>query len=99
MTTYQLGESPRIEATITATATGAAADPSTVLISIEKPDGVLAVDGIAMTNSAVGSYYYDHTIPAETTGQIGTYKYKIVATGSGGRVTIAIGTFKAEASI
>jgi len=98
MTTYQLGETVRTTATIT-DSDGAAADPSTTLISIEKPDGTLAVDGTAMTKSAVGSYYHDYTIAAETTGQIGTYKYKVVATGTGGRVTIVPSTFKAEASI
>ncbi len=98
MTTYQLGETVRITATITDSG-GSAADPSTTLIYIEKPDGSLAADGTAMTKSATGSYYHDYTIPGETAGIPGTYPYKIKATGSGGRVTIVKSSFIAEASI
>ncbi len=91
---YQIGETVRLTATITNSA-GAAADPTTTLISIEKPDGTLIVDGAAMTNSAVGSYYYDYLIPASE----GVYLVKIKATGSSSRVTIVPDTFKVEATI
>lgn len=98
MTTYQLGETIRITATITDT-DGNAADPTTTLIYIKKPEGTLIIDGIAMTNPVVGVYYYDYLIPGETVGISGIYSYKIEATGSAGRVTIVNSSFKAEASI
>lgn len=91
---YQAGETIRLTATITNSA-GAAADPTTTLISIEKPDGTLAVDGSAMTKSAVGSYYYDYLISSS----VGVYTVKLKATGSGGRVTIVPDSFKVEATI
>ena len=98
MTTYQLGETPRITATIT-DSDGAAADPATTLISIEKPDGTLAVDGTAMTKSETGSYYYDYTLDPDATGQVGAYHYKVECTGSGGRITIKRSSFYAEVSV
>jgi uncharacterized protein YfaS (alpha-2-macroglobulin family) len=91
---FQAGETIRISVTITDSA-GTAADPTTTVISISKPDGTLAVDGSAMTNSAVGSYYYDYVIGTDT----GTYKCQIKATGSGGRITIKPSHFIVEASI
>lgn len=98
MTTYQLGETVRITATISDN-DGNAADPLTTKVSIESPAGSLVVDATTMTKAATGSYYYDYTIPAATSGIIGKYKYKVTATGTGSRVTIVNSWFKAEASI
>ena len=97
--TYQLGEHPEFIATIRSTETGALADPSTVTISIKKPDGVMAVTNQVMTRDSEGVYSYVYGIPAETTGIEGEYKLKVEATGSSNRVTIEPDTFKAEASI
>ncbi len=91
---YQIGETIRIAATITDSA-GAAADPTTVVISIQIPAGTLGVTNAAMTKSAVGSYYYDYLIA----GGAGNYKVQIKATGSGSRVTIKPDNFQAEAAI
>ena len=93
---YQTGETVRLSAAIT-DSTGTAVDPTTVVISIAKPDGTLDVTGAAMTNdpSAVGAYYYDYTISAS----IGTYKVQIKATGTGDRITITQSLFTAEAAI
>jgi uncharacterized protein YfaS (alpha-2-macroglobulin family) len=96
--TYQLGETVRFTATIT-DSDGAAADPSTTLITIEKPDGTTAVDGTAMTKSETGSYYYDYTLTSDATGQVGAYHYKVECTGSGGRITIKRSSFYAEVSV
>jgi hypothetical protein len=54
---------------------GAAADPTTVILQIKKPDGVNE-SNITPTNTAVGAYQHDYT-PA--TG--GKYFYKFVGTG------------------
>jgi hypothetical protein len=91
MTTYQLGETPRLTATITKD--GVAADPSTITISIRLPDRSMGVTNQAMSTSGTGSFYYDYTIPAASVGIEGTYKYSVKATGAGGRVTIQTGTF------
>lgn len=96
--TYQLGETVRITATII-DSDSAAADPSTTKISIEKPDGTLAVDGTAMTKSETGSYYYDYTLTSDATGQVGAYHYKVECTGSGGRITIVRSSLHAEVSV
>lgn len=96
ITTYQQGETPRITATIT-DSDGNAADPSTILISIEKPDDSIAVDGTAMTKSEVGIYYHDYTIPAD--GVIGPWRYNVVATGTAGRVAIKRSWFNVELAI
>lgn len=90
---YQTGETLRLTATIT-DSDGVAADPAATVISIEKPDGTLDIDGSAMTKAAVGSYYYDYAIPS-----MGTYKAQVTATGSTGRVTIVPDRFLVEASI
>ena len=97
--TDQLGETIKFTVTIKSVASGAVADPTTVTISIRKPDRTMAVTDQAMTKSDTGVYYYDYTIPGETAGIEGTYKLKVVSTGSGGKVTIEPDEFKAEASI
>ena len=72
MVIYQTGETIRVSAAIT-DSTGAAANPTTTVISIAKPDGTLAVDGIAMIYSEDGSYYYDYVISSSA----GIYKVQI----------------------
>lgn len=97
MTTFQLGETPRITATITDSG-GSATDPNTTTITIKSPDRTTVVDAQAMTKAATGSYYYDYTIPSDT-GIAGTYKLNVTATGTGGRVTIKTAEFDVEASV
>lgn len=98
MTTYQLGEHPEFIATIR-DEDGNLADPTTVTISIKKPDGTMAITAQDMTKDSEGVYSYVYAIPSETTGIPGEYKLKVEATGSANRVTIEPSTFKAEASI
>ena len=88
MTDHHAGETVRITATIVDTA-GSAADPTTVVASVAKPDGTAGVTDQAMTKSAVGSYYYDYTAPTDA----GIYTASVKATGSGGRITIEPDTF------
>lgn len=97
MTTYQVGESPRFQADITATATGTAADPTTTTLKLVDSAGVVKVNDLDMTKNAAGDYYYDYTIPS--TGNIGTWEYNVTATGSAGRVTIQRASFEVEGAI
>lgn len=92
--TDQIGETVRLIATIT-DSDGNAADPTTVKISINKPNKVIDVITEVMIKSAVGSYYYDYLIPNGT----GTYSWKVTATGSGDRVTIVRSSLRVEKSI
>ena len=94
MTLYQAGETIRITAAITDSA-GDAADPDTVVISIKKPDGTLAITDAAMTKSAAGVYYYDYDIASDT----GFYYVSVKATGSTGRVTIVPDSFRVGEAI
>ena len=95
MTLYQAGETIRITATITDTITGDPVDPSTVAISIKKPDDTLAITDAAMSSDVAGTYYYDYTIASDT----GYYHASIKATGSGGRVTIVPDSFRVGGAI
>ena len=92
--TYQAGETLRITATITNIA-GAAADPTTTVISIKKPDGTLDITDSAMSSDVSGTYYYDYTIPADE----GLYYSSVKATGSAGRITIEPDSFMVGAAI
>ena len=91
---YQAGETLRITAMITDSA-GDPADPTTTVISIEKPDGTLDIEETAMSSDVSGTYYYDYTLPCDA----GVYKAEVKATGSTGRITIVPDDFKVEASI
>lgn len=92
--TYQTGETIRLTAVITDSA-GDPADPTTVVISIKKPDGALDVTDVAMSSDVSGTYYYDYTIAADT----GLYYASVKATGSAGRVTIEPDSFSVGAAI
>lgn len=91
--TYQVGESPKFEAE-TRNVDNNLADPASVLIYIRDPDDTLSVDGIAMTKTETGKYYYDYTIDSK----VGTYYVKVKAIGSGARVSIQPDNFKAVES-
>ncbi len=98
MATYQTLETIRLTATITNSA-GTAVDPTTVTITIENAQGIPVIEAVTMTNSATGSYYYDYTIPSINNSRLGTYTFKVTATGSGGRITISKSTFVVDESI
>ena len=93
METHQVGESVQIIATITDTDEVAAA-PTSVVISIKKPDGILVVDEVAMSSDVAGTYFYDYVADSER-----VYKVSIKATGTEGRVTIQPDRFVVEAAI
>lgn len=95
--TWQIGETPRFEAEIRASDTGALANPTTTTINIVDPAGVTKVDNTAMTNPSTGSFYHDYPIPSD--GNIGTWEWNVIATGSGGRVTIIQSSFEVEAQV
>ena len=94
MTDHHTGETIRITATIVDTA-GSAVDPTTVVVSVAKPDGTVAVTDQTMTKSATGSYYYDYTAPTDT----GIYTASVKATGAAGRISIEPDTFGVVAAI
>ncbi|MCK4814689.1 hypothetical protein KA005_02875 [bacterium] len=88
---YQIGETVRLNATVT-NISAEAADPSTIKISINGPDGVAVVEDADMENPEVGAHYYDYTIPAG----MGTYRYNVEAVGGEGRITIVKDTFEVD---
>ena len=52
-------------------------DPSSVKITITDPNGLVKVNGVAMTKSAVGKYYYDWQ--TATADAVGTYTLLVLA--------------------
>lgn len=90
---HQVGESLQIIATIE-DITGSPVSPTSVVISIKKPDGTMAVTDGTMSSIVVGTYYYDFVIDSAR-----VYRVSIKATGSGGRVTIEPDRFVAEDAI
>ena len=91
---YQAGETIRLIAGITKVVDGSDVDPTTVKITINKPDGSVAQAAADMENPETGSYYYDYTIAAD----VGTYRYSVNATTSS-RVTIKKDVFVVEYAI
>ena len=98
MTTYQLGETVRLTATVT-DSDGAASDPTSITISIRKPDKAMGITKQAMTKSTTGVYKYNYTIAAEENGLEGTYNVRVTATGAEALVSIETSSFDAEVSI
>jgi len=90
---YQAGETIRLKATITDT-DDAAADPTIVKITINKPDESVAQAEADMTKEATGSYYYDYTIATD----VGAYHYSVKAT-TGARITIEKDVFVVDEAI
>ena len=95
---YQTGETIRLIATITDSA-GSAVDPTTVTITIENAPGIKVVDTEDMTKSETGTYYYDYDIPGINISETGTYTYRVKATGSSNRVSIAKDSFLVDEPI
>ena len=79
--TIEIGESTKRKIEVR-TAAGALEDPTTMTISIWKPDGTLDIDAVAMTNYGTGLFYYWYTV----SDQVGTYKILYEAT-TGGKVS------------
>lgn len=75
MSSYLEGNIVKLTASFT-DEDGDAADPTTVVLKIRKPDGTLEED-ITPTNDAVGSYSYTYT-PAT----VGKYYYRFEGTGA-----------------
>lgn len=90
MNTYRINTDPQFEFVITEDSV--AADPTSVLVSIEEPDGTIIVDGIAATDDAgVGNYSYIFT----TLGtKLGIYTLSLAMTGAGARVSVETTTFR-----
>lgn len=91
---YQVGETARLQASIL-DSNDEPANPTTLKITINKPDRSKVVSAADMTNDETGEYYYDYLCSAD----LGEYDYKVVAVGGGGRVTIVKDSFHVDASI
>lgn len=91
---YQVGEIIRLKAAVT-DSEGTATNPTTIKITINKPDGSVGQIATNMETSETGAFYYDYLIPSVE----GTYNWKVTATGSGGRITIVKDSFVVERSI
>lgn len=91
---YQVGETAELGAGII-DRNADPADPATVKITINNPNGSIVVMAVDMTTDETGAYYYNYLCPAG----LGKYNYKVVAVGGGGRVTIVKDSFHVDASI
>lgn len=79
--TLETGEATKRKIEVKNTA-GELEDPTTMTISIWKPDGALDIDAVAMTNDSTGKYHYWYTI----SDQVGVYKILYEAT-TGGKIS------------
>ena len=77
----EIGESTKRKIEVRTTA-GVLEDPTTMTISIQKPDGSLDVDTVAMTNDSTGEYHYWYTVSQ----QAGKHKILYEAT-TGGKIS------------
>ena len=80
--TLEIGEATKRKIEVK-TAAGALEDPTTMLISIWKPDGTLDIDAVAMTNDSTGVFHYWYTV----SDQVGTYKILYAGTTGGKKST------------
>lgn len=76
--TREVGESTKRKIEVR-TAVGDLEDPTTMTISIWKPDGTLDIDAVAMTNDSTGKYHYWYTV----SNQVGKHKILYEATTGG----------------
>ena len=88
---FDIGETVKISASIRNEA-GALYDPSSVTIDIKAPDKSVVVSAANMATESTGLYKYEYTVPMESAGIIGTYKYRILVS-EGSRNLIQTGTF------
>lgn len=79
--TLEIGEATKRKIEVK-TAAGVLENPTTMTISIWKPDGTLHVDAVAMDNDSTGVYHYWYTV----SDQVGTYKILYEAT-TGGKIS------------
>lgn len=77
--THEIGEATKRIIEVR-NAAGALEDPTTMTITIWKPDGSVDVDAVLMDNDSTGKFHYWYTI----SDQVGTHKILYVAT-TGGR--------------
>ncbi|MCK5616132.1 hypothetical protein KAR91_80455 [Candidatus Pacearchaeota archaeon] len=89
----EVGESTKRKIEVK-TAAGALEDPTTMTISIWKPDGTLDVDAVAMTNDSTGVFHYWYTVST----QVGKHKILYEAT-TGGKVSKQRDEFNAVSEV
>jgi len=91
--TLEIGEATKRKIEVK-TAAGVLENPTTMTISIWKPDGTLDVDAVAMTNDSTGVYHYWYTVSQ----QVGTHKILYEAT-TGGKISKQRDEFDAVAEM
>ena len=89
--TLEIGEATKRKIEVK-TAAGALENPTTMTISIWKPDGTLDVDAVAMDNDSTGVYHYWYNV----SDQVGTHKILYEAT-TGGKISKQRDEFEAVA--
>lgn len=73
---YYQGETIRQKAEIRGVV-GQLIEPDTIEITIEDPEGTLKVEDGAMSDEAVGKYFYDYLIPVDA--EIGKWRTEVKA--------------------
>lgn len=91
--TLEIGEATKRKIEVKTTA-GVLEDPTTMTISIWKPDGSLDIDAVAMTNDSTGKFHYWYTI----SDQVGTYNILYEAT-TGGKISKQRDEFEAVSEL
>jgi hypothetical protein len=86
---YPVGQGVRLSASIT-DATGALVNPSTIVLTLQKPDGT-QVTYNSPTNDSTGKYHQD--LSSGDTTQIGHYQYAWTTTGPAGVVPGVLDVF------
>jgi hypothetical protein len=81
--THDVGDIVRLKAMFTSTG-GTPADPTTVRFTVESPAGTVTTyssTASTLTNSAVGTWSYDLTIP-DSTASYGVWEYRAFGEGT-----------------
>lgn len=93
MSRYPLGQPIRLPTTVRDTATGALVDPTTLTLTIRKPDGTdlpaYTWNPGAVVRDALGTFHLD--VPATDLAVVDRYRFKWVSTGPGAGV--GLGSF------
>lgn len=89
MNTYQVESSPQFSFEIRDT-DNELANPTTVKVSIEEPDGTVVLDKQAADNDSTGLWHYDHDLGTVT----GLHRLSLECVGAGSRVSIEVSQFR-----
>ena len=91
--THEVGEATKRKVEVR-DVDGVLTDPTTMTITIWKPDGTLDVDAVVMNKDSTGKYHYWYTISE----QVGTHKILYEAT-TGGKTSKKRDEFEAVSEL